>query len=82
VVAAVRSEEIRLLGAEEAGAVTAEIDSILPAGADVFLKVRRAKTVLTVKQSGEFGGEVRDPVYLRIHPEAVNLYDRETGMLL
>ncbi len=82
VVAAVRSEEIRLLSAEAEGAVSAAIDSVLPAGAEVILKVRKAKTVLTVKQSGDFTGEVGDPVYLRIPPEAINLYDQETGMLL
>jgi multiple sugar transport system ATP-binding protein len=82
VVAAVRSEEIQLLGTNEEGAVKAEIDSVLPAGADVTLKVQKGKTVLTVKQSGDFIGEVGDPVYLRIPSEAINLYDQETGLLL
>jgi hypothetical protein len=57
-------------------------DSVLPAGADVTLKVQKGKTVLTVKQSGDFIGEVGDPVYLRIPSEAINLYDPETGLLL
>jgi len=82
VVAAVRSEDIRLLIAREEGAVNAEIDSVLPAGADVILKVRKEKTVLTVRQTGEFSGEVGDPVYFQIPPEAISLYDPETGMLL
>jgi multiple sugar transport system ATP-binding protein len=82
VVAAVRSEDIRLLRATEEGAVTAEIDSVLAAGADVILKVRKAKTVLTVKQTGDFAGEVGDAVYFRIPPEAITLYDPETGRLL
>ncbi|MGE5257393.1 MAG: ABC transporter ATP-binding protein [Hyphomicrobiales bacterium] len=82
VVAAVRSEDIRLVRATEVGAMTAEIDSVLPAGADVILKVRKAKTVLTVKQTGDFIGEVGEPVYFRIPPEAINLYDPETGLLL
>jgi multiple sugar transport system ATP-binding protein len=82
VVAAVRSEEIRLLSARGEGAVSAAIDSVLPAGADVILKVRKAKMALTVRQSGDFTGEVGDTVYLQVPPEAINLYDQETGMLL
>jgi multiple sugar transport system ATP-binding protein len=82
VVAAVRSEDIRLSTAREEGAWEAEIDSVLPAGADVILKVRRARTVLTVKQAGDFAGEVGDAVYFRIPPQAINLYEPETGMLL
>jgi multiple sugar transport system ATP-binding protein len=82
VVAAVRSEEIRLLSSKEDDSMIAEIDSILPAGADVIIKMRRGKTVLTVKQGGDFVGEVGDQVYFRIPPEAINLYDQETGRLL
>jgi multiple sugar transport system ATP-binding protein len=82
VVAAVRSEDIHLSSTMQEGAVSGEIDSVLPAGAEVILKVRKAKTVLTVKQTGGFSGEVGDPVHLRVPPEAINLYDPETGLLL
>ncbi len=55
---------------------------MLPTGGEVILKVRQGQTVLTVKHSGDFMGEVGDTVYLRSRPEAINLYDPKTGLLL
>ncbi len=80
VTAAIRPEDIRFVANDREGE-EAVIDSVLPAGADVIVQVRKGSCRLTVKAAGDFAGDVGDPVYLFIPPEAVHLYEKETGRL-
>ena len=82
VVAAIRPEDIRIGKERQESSVSAEIDAILPAGADVILQVKRGDLKLTIREMGETSLEIGDPVHLLFSAESVLLYDQENGTLL
>ena len=82
IVVAVRPEDIRLSAEETTGCDFVEIHSVLPAGADTIVHVRWGSTVLTARQPGTFSGDTGDRFSIHIPPEAMNVYEKETGRLL
>jgi multiple sugar transport system ATP-binding protein len=82
VVAAIRPEEIRISGREERESVGGEVYSVLPAGADVIIQVKKGKMILTVRETGEAPFDIGDRVYLRLPLESMIFYDKEKGNLL
>ena len=81
-VAAIRPEDIRVSVKEEKGSFTGEVYSVLPAGAEVILQVKKGSLILTIREMGQTPFDMGDKVYLYFLPESVTLYDEGSGELL
>jgi multiple sugar transport system ATP-binding protein len=82
VVAAIRPEDIRFFREKQENSVPAEIDAILPAGADVILQVKKENLTLSIREMGEASFAVGDQVHLLFSMESVLFYDQEERLLL
>ncbi len=82
VTAAIRPEDIRVSGKAEGESIPAEVYSVLPAGGEVILQVKRGNFIFTVRERGEVAFQMGDRVYLQIPAEAMIFYDREKGTLI
>jgi len=82
VIAALRPEDISISREEVADSVRGEVYSVLPAGAEVIVQVKRGDLMFNVREMGEVSLEAGDPVYLRLAIESMIFYDRETGKLI
>ena len=82
VTAAIRPEDIRVLRREEGEGLGGEVYSVLPAGAEVILQVKKGNLLFTIRVMGEVSFEMGEKVYLQFPPEAMVFYDKENGNLL
>ena len=82
VTAAIRPEDIRILPREKGEGLGGEVYSVLPAGAEVILQVKKGNLLFTIRVMGEVSFEMGETVYLLFPPEAMVFYDQETGNLL
>jgi multiple sugar transport system ATP-binding protein len=82
VTAAIRPEDIRILPREKGEGLGGEVYSVLPAGAEVILQVKKGNLLFTLRVTGEVSFEMGEKVYLLFPPEAMVFYDREKGDLL
>jgi multiple sugar transport system ATP-binding protein len=82
VTAAIRPEDIRILPREKGEGLGGEVYSVLPAGAEVILQVKKGNLLFTIRVMGEVSFEMGEEVYLLFPPEAMVFYDREGGNLL
>jgi len=82
VTAAIRPEDIRILPREKGEGLGGEVYSVLPAGAEVILQVKKGNLLFTIRVMGEVSFEMGETVYLLFPPEAVVFYDKEGGNLL
>jgi multiple sugar transport system ATP-binding protein len=82
VTAAIRPEDIRILAREKGEGLGGEVYSVLPAGAEVVLQVKKGTLLFTVRVMGEVSFEMGEKVDLQIPPEAMVFYDQEKGNLL
>ena len=82
VTAAIRPEDIRILPREKGEGLGGEVYSVLPAGAEVILQVKKGNLLFTLRVTGEVSFEMGEKVYLLFPPEAMVFYDREKGNLL
>jgi multiple sugar transport system ATP-binding protein len=80
--AAIRPEDIRLLPPEEGKGPGGEVYSILPAGAEVILQVKKGNLLFTIRVMGEVSFEMGEKVYLYFPLEAMVFYDQGIGTLL
>jgi multiple sugar transport system ATP-binding protein len=82
VTAAIRPEDIRALPPGEEGGLQGEVYSVLPAGAEVILQVKKGNLLFTIRVIGEVPWQMGEKVALRFPPESMVFYDREKGNLL
>ena len=82
VIAAIRPEEIQVSHIEDKGAISGEVYSVLPAGAEVILQVKRTKTVLNIRLMGEPSFEVGEKIYLQLPVDSIIFYHQKNGTLL
>jgi ABC-type sugar transport system ATPase subunit len=82
VTAAIRPEDIRIVSREKGEGLGGEVYSVLPAGAEVVLQVKKGTLLFTVRVMGEVSFEMGEKVDLQIPPEAMVFYDQEKGTLL
>jgi multiple sugar transport system ATP-binding protein len=80
--AAIRPEDIRVLPREEEGGLGGEVYSVLPAGAEVILQVKKGNLLFTIRVMGEVSFEMGEKVYLQFPLESMVFYDKEKGNLL
>jgi len=82
VTAAIRPEDIRVLPVEEDEGLGGEVYSVLPAGAEVILQVKRGNLLFTIRVMGEVAFEMGEKVFLHFPLDAMVFYDKERGNLL
>jgi multiple sugar transport system ATP-binding protein len=82
VTAAIRPEDIRVLAREEGKGPGGEVYSVLPAGAEVILQVKKGNLLFTIRVIGEISFEMGEKVFLQFPLEAMVFYDKEKGNLL
>ena len=82
VIAAIRPEDIRLCTREESGTFAGEVYSLLPAGAEVILQVKRGGLIFNLRTMGEIFWKMGGTVHLQLPLESMIFYDRGKGHLL
>ena len=82
VVLAVRPEDIVISRAPAPEAMEFSAYSVLPSGADSTIVARSGETEVTVREPGISKIRMDEKVWLQFKPEALNLYDKESGNLV
>jgi multiple sugar transport system ATP-binding protein len=82
VAVAIRPEDISISTLPDPSAVEFTAYSVLPAGADSTVIARRGETEITVKEIGISKIAMDDRIWLKFHPDSINLFDQETGNLI
>jgi len=73
-----REKEVSVYSYSSAG----KVYSVLPAGADVILQVRKGDLILTIRETRETTFDMGDRIHVRLPIESMLLYDKEGGNLL
>ncbi len=82
VVVAVRPEDIHLSLEPALQGHEFIVYSVLPAGSEMIVNVRRRDLMLTVKETRDINIEMDRPIWLTFDPNKLNLYDKESGKLI
>ncbi len=82
VVVAVRPEDISISTEPVPGAIEFNAYSVLPSGADTTIIAHFEEIEITVKESGTCRVNMDDKIWLKFNPETLNLYDKESGLLI
>jgi multiple sugar transport system ATP-binding protein len=82
VVVAVRPEDISISTKPVPGAVEFSAYSVLPSGADSTILARLGDIEITLKEAGISKLKMDDKIWLKFNPDALNLYDKESGNLV
>jgi len=82
VTVAIRPEDIRISKKEEMNSISGEVYSVLPAGAETTVQVRKEGLLLNIRLVEEVALEVGETVFLQLSKDSMLLYDQENGNLL
>jgi len=82
VTAAVRPEAIRISRTKEEHGFEGEIYSVLPAGAEWIIQVKREGKIFNIREVSEPSFEIGEKVYLHFLRDQIIFYDRERGKLI
>lgn len=82
IVAAIRPEDIHIGFTPSPQAVEFMVYSVLPAGSEIIVNVRRKDLTLTIKETRAITIEMDKCVWLTFDPQAINLFDKQTGNLI
>ena len=79
VTAAVRPEDISLNMEPQPGTTEFRIYAVLPSGPEQYVQVKRGGSTLMIRETRQLELKMDQPVWIRIEPSAINLYDRDDG---
>ena len=82
VVVAARPEDIQISKTPIPEGLEFTAYSVLPSGADSTIVARAGETEVTVREPGISKIKMDEKIWLRFNPEALNLYDKESGNLI
>jgi len=82
VVVSIRPEDIAISTQPVPGAVEFSAYSVLPSGADSTIIARLGDVELTIKEMGISKIQMDEKIWLTFDPQALNLYDKESGNLI
>ena len=82
VVAGIRPEDIHLSLDPVPQSHEFIVYSVLPAGSEMIVNVRRRDLLLTVKETRAISIEMDRPIWLTFDPNSINLYDKTSGNLI
>ena len=81
-IAAIRPEDIRVSAGEEKDSIPVEVYSVLPAGAEVILQVKKGTSIFNIRVMGEVSWDMGERVYLQFPFDSMIFYEKESGSLL
>jgi multiple sugar transport system ATP-binding protein len=81
-IAAIRPEDIRVSTSEEKDSIPVEVYSVLPAGAEVILQVKKGTSIFNIRVMGEVSWDMGERVYLQFPFDSMIFYEKESGSLL
>ncbi|RPI21075.1 MAG: ABC transporter ATP-binding protein [Chloroflexota bacterium] len=82
VVVGVRPEDIAISPASLPGTIEFKAYSVLPSGADTTIIAHSGEIEVTLKVMGISKVKMDETIWLKFDPDAINLYDRESGNLI
>ena len=82
VTAAIRPEDIRISRKEEEDSISGEVYSLLPAGAETIIQVKRKDFIFNIRDVRELSLDIGAIVYLHFSKDSIIFYDQEKGSLL
>jgi len=82
IVVGIRPEEITIFEEPTPDAIEFIAYSVLPAGADSTVLAHLDDLEITIKESGTSKLNMDEKIWLKFNPDALNLYDKETGKLI
>jgi multiple sugar transport system ATP-binding protein len=82
VVAAVRPEDVHIFLAPEPDALEFQVYSVLPSGPELFIQAMRRKRIMIIRETRQLDLKMDQPIWLKINPSDINLYDEASGNLL
>jgi multiple sugar transport system ATP-binding protein len=82
VIMAIRPEDITISTKPVPEALECSVYSVLPAGPDTTVVAKSHKLEITIKEPGSSKVAMDDKVWLRFDPNMINLYSKESGVLL
>ncbi len=82
VVVALRPEDATISTQPVPDAVEFNVYSVLPSGSETTIVASRDDVEITVKEAGVSKVKMDDKIWLKFHPHALNLYDKESGNLM
>ena len=77
-----RPEQVALVDQPEDGAIPATVYADQPAGSETLVTVVCGQDELLVKQIGIQLYDINQPVYLKVNPDKINVYHKETEKLV
>ena len=81
-IGAVRPEDIKISRTKAPGSLEMQVYSILPAGSEMIIDVRKGSLNIAVKVNGFADYRMDEPVWIRVDTENMNFYDPETEKLI
>ena len=81
-VAAVRPESIQIYNEQEQDSIDYEVYSVLPAGPELFVMAKKGNQNILIRETRQIDLEMGQTIWIKIDPLAVNLYDKDSGLLL
>ena len=82
VVFGLRPEQVQFVDSQESGAIEATIYASQPAGSETLVTLTVGNTEFLSKQIGFAHYEINQKVYLKIDPNKMNVYDKESELLI
>jgi len=82
VTAAIRPEDIVVSVTPETDSPEFRVYAVLPSGPEIYVQVKRGNRIIMIRETRQLDLQMDQPVWIRIDPAAVNLYDRQSGLLL
>jgi ABC-type sugar transport system ATPase subunit len=81
-VVAIRPEDIDISTQPVPGAVEFQVYAVLPAGPELFVHLRRGEITLVARVASQIKLEMDQRVWVSVEVETLNVYDKESGILL
>ena len=82
VTAAIRPEDIRISVKPIENSPEFRVYAVLPSGPEIYVQVKRGNRTIMIRETHQLDLQMDQPVWVRIDPAAVNLYDSQSGLLL
>ncbi len=82
VTAAVRPEDISLFLEPQQEATEFRVYAVLPSGPEQYVQVKRGDRTLMIRETRQLDLNMDQPVWIRIDPSAISLYDRDSGLAI
>jgi len=82
VTAAIRPEDITISVEPLENSPEFRVYAVLPSGPELYVQVKRGHRTIMIRETRQLDLQMDQPVWIRIDPAAVNLYDSLSGLLL